>query len=71
MRTRPFQHFAAKDGRVPDVRDLEAGNQLKCLRPVRSCVPGDGGLVVARGTVLHVARLGGTVAVQAGPVAPF
>src|SRR5579871_1813262 len=67
----PIEHLAREFAGVPDVADLEAWDERERFRPIGASVGRDRRSRVPPGPALHVARLGGSMAVQAGSIAPL
>jgi len=67
----PRQDLRRESRGVPNVSDLQAGNQGEGLEPVGTRIRRDRGVRVALGPLLHIARFGGAVLIEAGSVAPL
>lgn len=67
----PVHDIPREFRRVPDVGDLDARRERKCIAPIRAGVAGDGRLGMADGAPFHIPRLSQPAAVQPGTVTPF
>ena len=66
-----IEHLARKFAGVPDVADLEVWDERERFRPIGASVTGDARARVPLGPALHIARLGGPMAVEPSAVPPF